>query len=152
VGPPGEMSGVCPSVGVKLRRRALVLPPQDGEQQLRQGVKATKIITFVFHRRLLRDLRSVDFEHACKEPASALCSSGGGRSQAGLWASRNWRCDIVVRVGGWDRRVLDAGGEIERCHGDEVVNYYYHSITHHGVFVGCLCVLAYVGIMSLSGT
>ena len=38
-----------------------------------------------------------------------------------------------VRVGGWDRRVFDAGGNrAERCHGDEVVNYYYHSITYHG--------------------
>jgi hypothetical protein len=46
------MSGVCLSVGVKLRRRA-VMQPQDGE---RAGVKATKNHRFVFHRRFLRDL------------------------------------------------------------------------------------------------
>lgn len=94
------------SVGVKLRRRALVLP-QDGEQQ---GVKASRETNhdFVLQRRLLRDLWS--FEHACKEPASALCSSGGGRSQVQSVGVAEMEMRYCVRVGGWDRRVFDAGG------------------------------------------
>ena len=95
-------------------------------------------LTSVFHRRLLRDLRSV--------VSNTLAKNLRLRCAVAAAADPRWRCDIVVRVGGWDRRVLDAGGEMERCHGDEVVDYYYHSITHHGF----VCVLAYVGITRAS--
>jgi hypothetical protein len=72
---------VSVSVGVKLRRRALVLLPQDGEQQ-QAGGEATKIIfDLCFPPQAFAGFTVGRFEHACKEPASALCSSGGGRSQ-----------------------------------------------------------------------
>lgn len=110
MGPPDEMSGVCLSVGVKLRRRALVLP-QDGEQQ---GAEATwkrsppLLLDQIHHCVFLRDLSS--FEHACKEPASALCSSVGGRSQVQSVGVAEMEMRYCVRVCGWDRRVFDAGG------------------------------------------
>lgn len=116
------------SVGVKLRRRALVLP-QDGEQQgVKQAGKQTMTLfcTAGFCGIYCRSntlAKNLHLRCAVAAAADPRCSP---------WASQKWRCDIVcVWADGTGECSMLGGDRAERCHGDEVVNYYYHSITYH---------------------
>jgi hypothetical protein len=131
------------SVGVKLRRRALVLP-QDGEQQgVKQAGKQTMTLFCSagfcgIYGRWNTLAKNLHLRYAVAAAADPRCSP---------WASQKWRCDIVCVWADGTGECSMLGG-IERS-GVMVMKWSIIIIIplHITGRVGCPRVLAHVGII-----